>query len=64
MLRRTIDTRDYVNGIGNCSREPYIRTRTPCYSLHLVANQKLAKKWPKTATAARLSNKIIKIKIA
>ena len=51
----SIDIRDYVNGIGNCSREPYIRARTPCYSLHPVANQKLAKKWPKTGTAAPLS---------
>ena len=32
----TIDIRDYVNGIGNRSREPYIRARTPCYSLHPV----------------------------
>ena len=50
-----MDIRDYVNGIGNCSHEPYIRTRTPCYSLHPVANQKLAKKWPKFGTAAPLS---------
>ena len=43
--------------IGNRSREPYIRACTPCYSLHPVAklNQKLAKKWPKTGTAAPLS---------
>ena len=47
------DIRDYVNGIGNCSREPYIRAA--CYSLHPVANQKLAKKWPNIGTAAPLS---------
>ena len=32
-----------------------VRARTPCYSLHPVANQKLAKKWPKIDTAAPLS---------
>ena len=34
-----IDIRDCVNGIGNRSREPYIRVRTPCYSLHLVVRR-------------------------
>ena len=34
-----IDIRDYVNGIGNRSREPYIRARTPCYSLHPVVRR-------------------------
>ena len=29
-----IDIIHYVNGIGNLSRDQYIRTRTPCYSLH------------------------------
>ena len=53
-LDYTIDIRDYVNGIGNRSREPYIHARTPCYSLHPVANQKLAKKWPSSGTAAPL----------
>ena len=52
-----MDIRDYVNGIGNCSREPYIRVRTPCYSLHPVANQKLAKKWPKFGTAVPYNSK-------
>ena len=37
--RGTIDIRDYVNGIGNRSREPYIRARTPCYSLHPVVRR-------------------------
>ena len=51
----TIDIRDYVNRIGNRSREPYICVHTLCYSLHPVANKKLAKKWPKIGTAAPLS---------
>ena len=34
-----IDLIDYVNGIGNRSRELYIRTRTPCYSLHPVVRR-------------------------
>ena len=37
-----IDIRDYVNGIGNRSREPYIRARAhsvPCYSLHPVVRR-------------------------
>ena len=50
-----IDIIDYVNGIGNCSREQYTCTRTPRYSLHPVANQILATKCPKTVTAAHLS---------
>ena len=54
-MHEAIDIRDYVNGIGNRSREPYIRERTPCYSLHPVANQKLTTKWPKIGTAAPLS---------
>ena len=54
----TIDTRDYVNGIGNSSHEPYIRACTPCYSLHSIvrrANRKLANKCPKIMTAVHLS---------
>ena len=57
---RTIDIRDYINGIGNCSREPYICARTLCYSLHPVANQKLARNWPKISTATPLSINNIK----
>ena len=36
---QTIDIRDYVNGIGNRSREPYIRVCTQCYSLHPVVRR-------------------------
>ena len=36
MIYYTIDSRDYVNGIGNRSREQYVCIerwpRTPCYS--------------------------------
>ena len=38
-LSSTINIRDYVNRIGNCSREPY-NIIPLCYSLHSVANQK------------------------
>ena len=34
ILDGAIDIIDYVTGIGNLSRDQYIRTRTPCYSLH------------------------------
>ena len=43
-LGQTIDIRDYINGIENCSCEPYIRVCTLCCSLHPVANQKFANK--------------------
>ena len=33
-LNISIDIIDYVTGIGNLSRDQYIRTRTLCYSLH------------------------------
>ena len=58
---------DYVNGIGNLSRDQYIRTRTPCYSLHhFVLSNSIATK-PKNGqkplyTAAHLSSHSSKTK--
>ena len=57
-----IDIIDYVTGIGNLSRDQYIRTRTPCYSLHhFVLSNSIATR-PKTATAAHLSSDSSKTK--
>ena len=53
----TIDTIDYVNGIGNCSREQYIRARTPCYSLHPWLRKIWPQKWPKNRGSWQLSIK-------
>ena len=41
-----------------------LRTRTPCYSLHLYVLSNGAKKWPKIATAAHLSSDNSKKKTA
>jgi hypothetical protein len=54
---------DHINGIGNHSREQYIRTRTPCYGLHPWISPLLWQFDQKMTTAVHLSTNNRKTKV-